>query len=420
MDGSARGGKGGRGHRGWWVLGSAVFVLFAIGAVRFSYGVLFRPMIEEFGWSREVGSWAYSANMWCFALTMPLSGALYDRFGPRRLLGFFGGLLVAGVALSAAATSLGPLVVGYGLLAGVGFGGLGPTLLASVVGRWFAGRTGLLMSLGFAGIAAGQLTLLSPVAWAAEALGWRWALGGLALLLVLAVGLALVFVYDEPAAFGLRRVGEGNPEGPRHSPDGEGARMGWGGAVATAAFWVICAVYAICGFTDFLVDLHVVPLLLDRGGTLLAGGAVKAVMGAASFFGVLLSGWLADRMDERVPLAASFALRALIFAGVLLLPGLGPAVGFAVLYGLSFMASAPITTVLVRKRYGVANIALLTGTVTFVHHAAGGLGAFLGGAVFDRFGSYGAALALAGALSAAAAGLSLAISKARGEGAVAA
>ncbi|WP_169709467.1 MFS transporter [Deferrisoma camini] len=411
--GAAVGAGGRRIHRGWIVLGSVVFVLFALGALRFSYGVLFRPMLEEFGWTRAAGSWAYSVNMVFFALTLPVSGLLYDRVGPRRLLGVFGAALVVGVILSSYGHSLWQLVLGYGVLAGVGFGGLGPTLLATVVGRWFASRTGTLMSLGFAGIAAGQLALLTPVAWATEVLGWRWALRGLGLLTAVAVGAAWVLVRDRPEDLGLSRVGSRPHPEPSAPGRAEPAELAAGAAMASRGFWVICAVFAVCGFTDFLVDLHVVPLLLDRGGSLLGGGTVKAVMGAASFFGVLLSGWLSDRVDERVPLAASFALRVAIFAGVLVLPGLGAAVGFAVLYGFSFMASAPITAVLVRNRYGVERIALLTGVVILVHHASGGLGAFVGGAAFDRFGSYRAVLALALGLSAAAAVLSLAIPRHR-------
>ena len=54
------------------------------------------------------------------------------------------------------------------------------------------------------------------------------------------------------------------------------------------------------------------------------------------------------------------------------------------------------------RMYGFANIGLLGGFITTIHHLGGGLWAYLGGAVYDATGSYTVAMAISAAASAVA------------------
>ena len=143
----------------------------------------------------------------------------------------------------------------------------------------------------------------------------------------------------------------------------------------------------------------------------MGSGTVKALMGGASFLGVLFFGWVSDKVGSRVPLSISFGVRVLILAMVLLSDDALAMQLFAVFYGFTFLASAPIVTVLMRELYGVKNIALLTGSVIFLHHAAGGFGSVVGSLLFDNSGSYRIALVTVVVLSLAATAMSLMIPK---------
>ena len=89
--------------------------------------------------------------------------------------------------------------------------------------------------------------------------------------------------------------------------------MGVAEAARTRQFWLLLAVYAICGFDDFFVSTHVVAFAQDRGfGTFVAGNLL-AVMGLTALLGVSAAGAISDRLGPVWPTAVSFVARLLVF-----------------------------------------------------------------------------------------------------------
>lgn len=144
---------------------------------------------------------ALSSGLWFLAfaaMQLPVGAAL-DTLGPRRTSGWL--LAVAGgggAAVFALATEAWHLHAAMILIGA----GCAPVLVAAyyIFGRIyppaiFATLAGAIVGVGTLGNLAGAL----PLAWAAEVLGWRVAVGGLAVLTAL-VGLAmLVLIRDPPA-----------------------------------------------------------------------------------------------------------------------------------------------------------------------------------------------------------------------------
>ena len=81
---------------GWYILAASFFLLFFQSGARFSFGVMFKPMIAELGWDRASMSFAFFLNMTFFALTMSIGGRLYDRYGPKWVI-FFSTVLLSAV-----------------------------------------------------------------------------------------------------------------------------------------------------------------------------------------------------------------------------------------------------------------------------------------------------------------------------------
>ncbi len=153
-------------------------------------------------------------------------------------------------------------------------------------------------------------------------------------------------------------------------------------------------VYAICGFQDFFVATHVVAFALDQEvGPVLAGN-VLALMGLAGLAGVLLSGLLADAFGAVRPTLVCFLLRIGIFALVFFFQDTPAIVAFALLYGFTFLITAPLTIVFAGNIFGSGNLGTVSGFISMVHQIAGGLGAFAGAIIFDLRGSYDAAFLL--------------------------
>jgi len=72
----------GRIFYGWYIVAASFIILFFNSGARYAFGVMFKPIIKEFGWSRGTISLVFFLNMMIFALTLMAVGKLYDRYGP--------------------------------------------------------------------------------------------------------------------------------------------------------------------------------------------------------------------------------------------------------------------------------------------------------------------------------------------------
>jgi len=107
------------------------------------------------------------------------------------------------------------------------------------------------------------------------------------------------------------------------------------------------------------------------------------------------------------PTAASFAARIIVF-GWIAIDQSPPSIAiFALVFGATFLMTAPLTVLFVRDHFGLKHLGALTGLITMVHQIFGGIGAYGGALIFDAAGSYNAAFAIVGTASATALVLTL-------------
>jgi MFS family permease len=148
-------------YYGWVVLGAAfVVIMIGIGSM-FSLGVFLIPLQEEFGWSRSQISVASLLNWLAFGLFSAVFGTLSDRIGTRRVVLLGGTLFGLGMMLSGLTQQIWHLYLTFGLLGGMGVGGLYVPLSATAT-RWFAGNRGLAVAIVSAGNGSGIL-LMAPL-----------------------------------------------------------------------------------------------------------------------------------------------------------------------------------------------------------------------------------------------------------------
>jgi predicted MFS family arabinose efflux permease len=67
---------------------------------------------------------------------------------------------------------------------------------------------------------------------------------------------------------------------------------------------------------------------------------------------------------------------------------------YALVFGATFLVTAPLTVVFVRDHFGTRNLGAISGLITMVHQLFGGLGAYGGALVFDATGGYDAVFVL--------------------------
>ena len=370
---------------GTLVLIAGFLVLFAGGGARFAVGLTLKPIGDDLGWGRSELGLAVALFQVVSAATMFAAGHLADRTGPRLVLG--GGLLVSGIGIGLMSVMAAPwhALALYGVVFALGNGAASIITVGVMVTRAFPKRTGIANAVVMSGMSVGQLVMIATLAAVMMAVSWR------SVYLWLGVAhLALV-----PLLIGAI---------PKTTPtQAKAARPNDGVGVIEAArsrqFWLLMAIYAICGFDDFFVTTHVVAFAQDRGVDAFLAGNLLALMGLTGLIGVIAAGAFSDRSGPVWPTALAFAARVAVFGLVMVDQSAISVAVFALVFGATFLVTAPLTVVFVAESFGTRHLGALTGLITMVHQIFGGIGAYLGAAVFDATGNYDIAFSMMLAVS---------------------
>ena len=406
-------GRGPRVFYGWYVLAASFVILFLNTGGRSIIGLMVKPMANEFGWSRAAISSAVFLNMAVFSVATIVAGRLYDRYGPKWVIAGSTLLFSAGYALMATMDSMWQFLAYYGVLSAAGLGGITTSVFGSIIGNWFERRRGLAISLAFAGSCLGQFFLIPVFSDMILASGWRSPVTWIAIL-SLVVNLPLVFgvIRGNPDSFGLEpygvrdrhdrrdpRSGADSPVGPSRAAAAP-AGLTLSEAMQTRSLWLFTSVMFVCGGADYLVTTHLVAMVTDYGISADSGANMLAWLGLLSLGGVLVAGPAADAIGNKIPIAATFGVRILLFALLFAFKGEVPFWIFSLGFGLTFAVTAPLTPTLLAALYGVTHLGFISGFITTAHMLGGGLWAYLGGVVFDSTGDYDLALLISAGLSA--------------------
>ena len=391
------------------ILAAGILVLFFGGGSRFAMGLMLKPMADDLEWGRSTISLAVTAFMLVSALAMPVVGRLVDQYSLRVVMAASVAASAIGIALMGSIAVLWQAFVLYGGVYALGHAGTSIAPVGVMISRWFPRRTGMANSVAIAGNGLGQLVIITALAAALSDLGWRRsfaALGFANMLFVLPVVLAAVRSRPlGPAGEG----GAGDSPSLRPAPPETGRTA----LPASRQLWLLVVVYAACGFQDFFVATHVVAFAQDKGMEPVQAGRILALMGLVGIVGVLGSGALADSFGAARVTAACFLMRIAIFAYILAFQDTASIVAFALLYGLTFWVTAPLTLIFAANIFGTARLGAVSGTLSMVHQIAGGLGAFVGAVVFDTWGAYDGAFALMLALAVVGAATTVMVSERR-------
>ncbi|MEV0892597.1 MFS transporter [Promicromonospora sp. NPDC050262] len=404
-------------HPAWWVALVSFVTVMCAAAFTAAPGLFVDPLNAELGWSRATIGFAVGLQSVLYGLTAPFAASLMDRFGMRPVVSIALVVITGGALSTVWMSEPWQFVLGWGLLVGVGSGSMALAFTATVTGRWFVARRGLVSGVLTAATASGQLVFLPLLAWIVENQGWRPASVTVAIASLVAIPLVLFLLRDHPADMGLAPYG--GTYAPKPAPTRGAARRAVTAlfdAARTGPFWLLAGAFAICGATtNGLVRTHFVPGAHDHGMPITVAASLLAVIGVVDVIGTIGSGWLTDRFSPRVLLGVYYTLRGV---SLLFLPSLmGPEVEmpmlfFIVFYGLDWVATVPPTLALCREFYG-EDAPIVFGWVLASHQVGAGVVAFAGGLVRDMTGSYDAVWYGAGALCAGAALMSLVIRRVR-------
>jgi MFS family permease len=379
---------------GWYIVASSFAILFFIAGARYSFGVMFKPMIAEFGWNRGSISLAFFINTTLWALSLIIVGRFYDRFGPKWVIIISTIFLSTGYTLMSVIHHLWQFYLFYGILAAIGMSGPSILLIAAIISKWFEKWRGLTISLALSGNCLGQFALVPLFTLFALRFGWRTSYLFIGLvILVVNILLALLVIKGDPEnlgrrPFGYQEIGKTEVKMRQEPPINHREDLSLREAMHTPSFWFFLIAMFICGSGDFLVTVHLIPFVTDQGISPSTAGNMLAWFGLMSLAGILIAGTASDLIGNKIPIALMFLLRFALFLLILKYKNLTSFYIFALAFGFTYLITGPLITTLLGRLYGFSHIGLISGFVTTIHHFGGGFWAYMGGLIFDQTGGY--------------------------------
>ena len=365
---------------------SIVLVGFAIRA---SFGVFQIPIQEEFGWPRSDFSLAIAIQNLAWGFGAPFFGAFAEKIGDKKAI-ILGAILYSlGLVLTTGANT--PIEIQlYEILVGFGIAGTGFGVILAVVGRASAPEhRAMSLAIATASGSAGQIVgptvaiiLLKTMTWQTVFLIFAVSILGVLLLLPF-------MRYPERAS--KEEIEESLSEILLI-------------AFKDPTYMMIFVGFFSCGYQLAFITAHFPALVTEMSApidptgwcgdlgietTAALGGMAISVIGAANIFGTLMAGWAGKRFGKKWLLSGIYAGRSIAAAWFILTPITANTVLiFSFAMGFLWLATVPLTSGLVAHIYGLKYMATLYGIVFFSHQLGSFVGVYLGGVLYDAYGSY--------------------------------
>lgn len=376
-----------------WVVIVAGCLIAVIGfGARSSLGLFLEPMTLDRGWSRETFGLALALQNLFWGLGLPLAGALTDRYGASRVIVLGAIIYAVGLHFMGVVESSSMLYLSAGLLSGLGIAFSAFSLaLAAMVKVVGPEKRTIILGLGTAAGSFGQV-LFSPLAQNfIDSIGWSKTLTILALIVMAMLPLALMLPSVSKAE-------------SKEAVD-QTLREAVSEAFAHRGFVLLTVGFFVCGFHVAFITVHFPVYVIDLGLDSAVGSTSLSLIGLFNIIGSFLAGYVGQRYSKRLSLSSIYFLRALLITALLLSPKTPFVIlCFASAMGVLWLSTVPLTTGIIAQVFGIRYMATLFGIVFLSHQIGSFIGVWLGGALYDAYGSYdgmwwaGVALGLLAAL----------------------
>ncbi len=347
---------------------------------RSAMGFFQLPMLAEKGWDRTTFGFAMALQNLFWGLGLPLFGAIADRYGTWRVLAL-GGLLYSGGLLTMAhANSIAALDIGGGVLVGLGVAAGSFSIVLAAFARHTRPETrSFVFGIGTAAGSAGMF-LFAPISQGMiDAFGWSSTLVYMALAMLTIPLLAIPLVGSSHAA----QRGQASFQ----QTIGQALREAFG----HRSYVLLFSGFFVCGFQVAFITAHFPAYIRDIGIPAKYAVIALALIGFFNIIGSLGAGVIGQHYSKPMFLSLIYIGRSIAVTAFLLLPQTPASVViFSIVMGLLWLSTVPPTNSLVAIMFGTRHLGLLGGVVFLSHQIGSFLGVWLGGYLYDRFGSYDA------------------------------
>ena len=364
----------------WIVVWLCFATLAIVMSARQSVSIMTDEWVRTLGWSKTFIGSGQAVALVVIAIVAPITGNLADRHGVRALLA--GGLVAIAIGLSifAAYPAAAFYIIGYSLVGGVGFASASYHLISTAVARSFTEKRGLAIGIANAGSTAGQFITVPMLTVFLTWFSWRWSIAAAAIA-CLAMA-ATIWVIMKPTQDERDHKTETISQEPLWD------RLKF--LLTSPTFHILYWSFFICGITTTgAIETHFLPYAAFCGFPPVPASGIYGLTMAINFGGMMLSGYLTDKVNRPLLLGSIYLMRSLSFI-VLMYVGTSYEMMFlfAVIFGIFDYSTVPPTASLVASHLGLKIMGLAMGLISGGHALGGAVGAFLGGYLFDLFSRY--------------------------------
>ena len=368
---------------GYIVVVAAFLIMLVMFGVYYAFGVFFKPVLAEFGWTRAMTSGAFSLSWIVSGLLAIVMGRLTDRFGPRLVMTLCGFFLGLGYLLVAQISAVWQLYLFYGVIIGIGMGGAFVPLM-STVARWFVKRRSMMTGIVVAGVGMGSL-IAPPVASRLIATyDWRLSYIILGSIILVVVVLLAQLLRRDPTQ--VRQVPYSENEEQGFKPETEGFSLKE--AVCTKRFWLVSAMFGCFGFCALAIMVHIVAHATELGISAASAANILATIGGMGIVGRVVLGTAADRIGNRQAFIIGFIFMSAALFWLMPATEAWMLYLFAAVFGFGYGGCATSESPLVAELFGLSSHGLIMGVIALGFTSGAAIGPFLAGYVFDFAGSY--------------------------------
>ena len=397
---------------GWWiVLATNIICMLGFGTWLYSFGVFFKPMSAEFGWTRAMTSGAYSFRNIQGGIASPIAGWAVDKYGARIVI-------IIGAIISGLSFCLMPFIKSiidfylvYGILLSAGMSAMLYIPAWTVIAKWFKKHLSRALAVLATGAGIGGFICAPAAAYLIEHYGWRMAFVVFGVVIWIVVIPLAFLVKDNPEDMGLFIDGE-NPDeaaqkenepreisGENNEPIPGQVDFTLKQALVSSSFWMLSLSFFFQGVSHSTVTVHMVPALTDAGISEARAAYGIGLLTSASIIGRLGFGYLGDYFSKRYLFIVTYLFMAAGMIVLMYTRTMDMVYLFVLLFGIGFGGNVPLMPGIRTEYFGRSALGAIQGFMTPVMMLAGAIGPIFAGYIYDKTGSYHISFMVTGVLT---------------------
>jgi MFS family permease len=370
---------------GFIIVIASFFILLVYSAARSAFSIFFNPILEQYQWSAALLSGVFSLSIIMDGVSGIFWGRICDRIGPRWVLVISAFLAGTGYILSGLAQSIWQLYLIYGLMVGIGMGGIFNPV-ATTIPRWFTARRNTAQGIAVAGLGVGTF-IISPIAyWLVSHYSWHYGYAVIGVVFIVIITIAAIFMKLDPSQVNDKPY---NTKGKNDKVLKNTTRdFTLREALRTPQIWITICMFFCFGYSMISLSVHMVPHIINIDISPATAANVLALVGAFNIVGRLLFGAVGDRIGSIQAYALGFAIGFISLFAILFMHQSWMFFVFAIFWGLCSGGIGSVQTTVIAELFGLKSLGLIFGVCGLGVMIGGSIGPVVTGFLFDVQGNY--------------------------------